>query len=204
MDIRSDVNGLVSRERVNRENEKHNFTDWVLKIMQPRGGMEILDIGCGTGKQIHAIAEKVLPNGFIYGLDTSKEALSILDSRVEKLGFKHVKTFCNDIDETDHVFKSYKFDLVYSVYAFYYSRNMVKLIEKLLSNLKISGRIILFGPGRRSNKELRLIINDIGKKKLDVNTDFLTLNELIFLGKTTRLERFDNVVSFNNIEDFED
>ena len=109
MDINTDTNGLVAREHLNRTNEKYDYTKWVVEILNPAPGMKLLDIGCGTGKQIFSVAEKVMPNGFINGLDASSESLGKVRSKCNDMGYKHIEVFCHDIDEACSVFGDHKF-----------------------------------------------------------------------------------------------
>lgn len=202
MDINTDAAGLVVRENVNKNNEKYDFTNWVLNILQPSAGMTVLDIGCGTGKQIFPIAEKILPNGCVYGLDISIEALEKLKKKCKDLSYKHIKTFCHDIDGTDIIFDKYRFDVIYSVYAFYYSKNMLTLLEKIKKLLSSSGKIVLFGPGANSNRELIKIINEVSKDHVNYYRDFLSMEEVIPKFKDVHIEKLENVVSFIDINDF--
>jgi ubiquinone/menaquinone biosynthesis C-methylase UbiE len=202
MDIRSDANGLIARELTNRTNEKLDFTSWVIEKLDIKPGYKVLDIGCGTGKQIFSIAKDVLEKGEITGIDKSTKALSIINQKVEQFGYKHINTMCLDIDEIPQRVKKSHFDLIYSVYAFYYSKDMVSLLNELKENLKGSGRIMLLGPGVKSNKELIDIINSIDNRKLDYYNDYLFKSDIENLFDTIEIERFENVVAIKTTEDF--
>jgi len=204
MDIRSDADGLMNRERINRTKEKYDFTKWIANQIDPKPGMKVLDVGCGTGKQVISVARNILPGGEIFGVDISKEAISILNNEIIQHGYKHISTFCIDMDESPQIFKDYQFDLIYSVYAFYYSNNMIELLRRLEDNLKESGDILLFGPGEKSNRELIDIINNIDGNHSNYYNDFLTkseLKEIEHIYDISAGERFENVITFNEATD---
>ena len=202
MDIRSDAKGLISRELTNRKNEKYDFTKWVVKKLNVKSGFNVLDIGCGTGKQIFSIAEKLLDNGEINGVDKSQIALSVINKKVDELEYKHINTNCLDIDDVPKNVRHNYYDLIYSVYAFYYSKDMISLLNELKGNLNSSGRIMLFGPGLNSNKELIKLIKDSGNKQIDYYKDFLLKSDVENVFDFVEIERFENVIALKNIGDF--
>ncbi len=205
MDIRSDAKGLLNREFINRNNEKYNFAEWVEKILNPQVGMQVLDIGCGVGKQILPLSTKILPNGHIIGIDISQEALNIINEKVKIQNIKSITTLCLEMDDITKKLFNKRFDLIYSVYAFYYSNNMLQLLIDISSILKYDGKIVLFGPGNKSNKELIDIINVIEKGHSKYYKDFLSHKKLITLKNEfdlIEIERFENVVFFLDPHDF--
>lgn len=204
MNINSDAKGLVDRERINRSNEKYNFTDWVYNKINPKPGMKILDIACGTGKQLLSIAAQVLPEGQIFGIDISEDALAIAGEKLQKLSLDGITLKCLPMDEVPQVFEGRQFDLIYSVYAFYYSKDMLKLLSELNNCLNNSGKILLFGPGANSNREIIDIINTLKKNQTKYYDNFLSnidLNKLRTIYKVNNPETFSNEIVFTQTDD---
>ena len=70
---------LSFRENFNKKYQKNNFDDWVLKNYKFKKKMEILDIGCGNGKQIIQAIEKIKKSGRVVGIDLSKNSINNLN-----------------------------------------------------------------------------------------------------------------------------
>ena len=71
----ADTQALREREKVNAAGAVHNLEDWIIEQVCPSAGMRVLDLGCGTGKQMFAFVKQVSPEGSLVGLDISKEAV---------------------------------------------------------------------------------------------------------------------------------
>ena len=54
-------------------------------------GLTVLDLGCGTGRDVYLVSQLVGENGFVYGIDMTDEQLSIankhLAPQMEKFGY---------------------------------------------------------------------------------------------------------------------
>ena len=56
-------------------------------------GSQGLDAGCGVGSNTLLLAEAVIPDGFVTGLDISAELLSIAQERAQEAGYSRQVTF---------------------------------------------------------------------------------------------------------------
>jgi arsenite methyltransferase len=52
-----------------------------LRILEPRAGERIVDIGCGTGLFVADLAQTVGPSGKVLGLDVSPDVLALARRR---------------------------------------------------------------------------------------------------------------------------
>lgn len=201
MDINSDAQGLVDRERLNRTNERRDFTQWARATLSAPVGGTTLDIGCGTGKQLLSIAPDVGPSGRMFGADISREALAIAAERLAADGVANVTLTAMPMDEVPDRFAGETFDLIYSVYAFYYSRDMAALLGRLHARLAPGGRVMLFGPGQSSNREIIDVINRLRDTPIPYYPAFLAeinLDSLSPLFEIVRGDSFMNEIAFAN------
>lgn len=58
--------------------KQHSFT-----LLDLRPGQRILEIGCGTGEDARAMAQRVVPGGCVVAMDGSKQMLAVAQQRAE-------------------------------------------------------------------------------------------------------------------------
>jgi ubiquinone/menaquinone biosynthesis C-methylase UbiE len=90
-----------------------------LKLMPLHPGMEVLDVGCGTGAVTRILAEKVSP-GKVIGIDLSQERLSVAREIAKEQGVANVEYIEADVRNLG--LRGRSFDLVYSRFLFQYLR----------------------------------------------------------------------------------
>lgn len=56
----------------------------VLRLLAPRPGEHILDVGCGPGYLAGELAARVGPTGSVYGIDVSEHMLAIAEAHAER------------------------------------------------------------------------------------------------------------------------
>ncbi|MEX0932611.1 MAG: class I SAM-dependent methyltransferase [Candidatus Pacearchaeota archaeon] len=104
--------------------------------------IKILDVACGTGRmllEVFSIGKEIE----YAGLDTSKEMISILKKRAEKLGIKK-KVKIKIGDATKMPFKDNSFDVVYSFHLLWHlpEEDQEKIIKEMLRVCKKDGFIV--------------------------------------------------------------
>ncbi|MDD3961282.1 MAG: methyltransferase domain-containing protein [Bacteroidales bacterium] len=72
----TDTKALTARIAANT-NGSNNFDAWVLQNIAPKKGNNVLELGCGTGKQTLPIAKRILP-GKITAVDISSDGEPLL------------------------------------------------------------------------------------------------------------------------------
>jgi ubiquinone/menaquinone biosynthesis C-methylase UbiE len=151
---------LQQRIRLN-QNSTNNFEHWSINTM-PKIPLHsnILDLGCGTGKQIESFSG-LLPKTCNYvGCDISQESLNVIKENYASLptlelihdSFDNMDSFLN---------KNVEFDLIYSFYALYYTQDLQKLIKDLYAHLKKNGVFWVVMPYKNTNVEIFSILNKI-------------------------------------------
>jgi len=88
-----------------------------LKLVPLHPGMDVLDVGCGTGAVTRILAERVSP-GRVVGIDLSDERLSVAREIAEERGVTNVEYMQADVSALD--LQERRFDLVYSRFLFQY------------------------------------------------------------------------------------
>ena len=84
-------------ERVERAREER--PDEVIDAMQLQPGDVVADIGVGSGYFARRIAERVGPEGKVYGVDIQPEMLQILEEALEKEGIANVEPVLGGADD---------------------------------------------------------------------------------------------------------
>jgi len=80
MPHRFDPSHLAELDRPDRA--EWQSVDAFLKLVEPRTGFVYADIGCGTGYFAIPVAELILPDGKVYGLDVQPEMIEEFRRRV--------------------------------------------------------------------------------------------------------------------------
>jgi len=105
-------------------------------------GMSILDLGCGWGSLTLFLAEK-FPNSKIFSLSNSSTQKKFIDEQATKKGFKNITVFTSDINDFELPKTVPKLDRVMSIEMFEHMKNYEKLISKISSWLKPSGKLFV-------------------------------------------------------------
>ncbi len=117
--------------------------DRLISQMPVKKGENILEVGCGTGRNLIILAKKY-PNTNFFGLDASAEMLKTAQGKIDAAGLKNITlrtaladdfTFDKTFDLTD------KFDAIFFSYAVSIIPPWKESIENALENLK-SGKTL--------------------------------------------------------------
>ena len=76
----TDKEKLAKRIETHERYSKYDINEWIFGILKIKDTESVLDIGCGTGKQLIPIVEKT--KGLVVGVDVSKESLAHIKSSV--------------------------------------------------------------------------------------------------------------------------
>lgn len=119
--------------------------DQLLKEMDVQEGERIIEIGCGTARNLIILSQRH-PHANLYGLDASAAMLETAQSKIDAAGAKNitVKTALADDFSFDKTFGlTEQFDKIF----FSYSISMIppwrESIENALANLKPGGQLFI-------------------------------------------------------------
>jgi len=132
---------------------KYEVNDWILKNLDLKRGEKILDIGCGSGKQLIPYGKIVGKTGVAFGVDISEELLEGSEEAAKKAKVSIRVKKCG-MEELAEVLGKDRFDAIASSFAIYYSKDIDKTVSDIYSLLKKGGRVFVCGPTEGNNKEL--------------------------------------------------
>lgn len=199
----SDTNALINRADLNSKNAKYDLEDWIIESLPNLQGIKVLDLGCGTGKQIFKLAPHVTFNGQILGIDISYDAINSVNEQIRKESISYIEAIQMNIDDSINKLSNKCFDLIISSYAIYYSNNQIKLINDLKSLLSKNGTIFVCGPGYGTNIEIYDIVNLFTTKKIQPLKDFIDIQDIQEIGKkfsSYKISRLENKILFDSPE----
>lgn len=146
------------------------MNEWIFLHLQPQACDNLLDLGCGTGKQSIPLAKIVGKNGHITAVDISEESLTVLRSAAEREGLEErITTYHCDMDEFGQDFISECYDRVVASFSLYYTSNPSWVIREVHRVVKSSGVFFFCGPIAHNNYELKSFLSTLpGKISYDV------------------------------------
>lgn len=122
----------------------------LLALIKPRPGMEIIDLGCGTGELTGKLAG-AFPDATVLGIDSSAEMLS----KSKAFENDKVRFECRSIEE--EAASGNKWDLVFSNAAIQWVEDHESLIPKIISTIRPGGQLVIQMPAQHHNISNRLL-----------------------------------------------
>lgn len=203
----TDASAVARRATLNTKGALYDLEEWIIHHVHPSPGQRVLDLGCGTGKQIFAVAGLVLPGGSVQGLDISAEAVAEVQRRAREEGIEHVSASQGALDDCLKSLRGQTFDLILSAYAIYYAKAMTELLCGLRALLVDEGQVFACGPGLGTNAEMNEIISALAGTALPeaatVN-DFISQSEIAEVSAHYRqatVVRLENRIFFRSVDD---
>lgn len=176
------LSNLSTRLNTNTCYGSANLTDWLVKNLELRQGMRVLDIGCGDGTQLKRVASVVGEDNLCIGVDY--DAKMIRKAKELTFDFKpHINFVQMDMDkirDSNSLIKDSSLDLAYSVYAFYYSKDEFKLLNGLKQKLGKEGKTAIIGPFGDNNKDWFIFLDQYMKMPEPVIASTTTFMEGIY------------------------
>jgi len=106
----------LEAERLELKTRKERILE-ELKLLPLRAGMDVLDVGCGTGAVSRILAENVSP-GKVVGVDFSEERLRAAEATVREKGLHNLTFIRRDVRDLGS--EEGSFDLAFSRFLFQY------------------------------------------------------------------------------------
>ncbi|MDE5411931.1 demethylmenaquinone methyltransferase [Alkalihalobacterium chitinilyticum] len=111
-----------------------------MKIMQVKEGSQALDVCCGTADWTMAMAEAVGPKGKVYGLDFSKNMLTIGEKKVKDAKLSQVELLHGNAMELP--FKDNQFDYVTIGFGLRNVPDYMTVMKEMHRVLKPGGKVV--------------------------------------------------------------
>jgi len=122
----------------------------LLALLKVQPGLEVVDLGCGTGELTAKLAEK-LPGAKVLGVDSSAEMLA--GSRTT--GDSVLNFECIAIE--DQLKKSIQWDIVFSNAALQWVPDHEALFSQIITKIKAGGQLLVQMPAQHHNITNRLL-----------------------------------------------
>ncbi len=203
----SDTDALIERATLNASRTARDLEAWIFDQVRPKDGMRIADLGCGTGKQLFALAEALSGDTEMVGVDISEQAVSEVNARAARAGLTNVSAIQASLDACPQALPEGPYDLFLSTYAIYYAADVAGLLGRVASMLSPGGQMFLCGPGAGTNHEMVSLVRQLQEPGDDPVTDvpnFLDEHEIDALRnhyRSVSVSRMENTVTFTSPEE---
>lgn len=191
---------LAKRIEVHDKYSKRDINEWIFGILKINGHESVLDVGCGTGKQLIPIADKT--KGMVVGADASEESLEYVRNEIGNKN-PNLKLVSSAMEEMYEKLKHFpKFDIIISCFAIYYSKNPEETILQLKDCLKDDGRFFVCGPSINNNKALLELHSKIAELP-KMHKGFFENFAIPFLKnnfKKVKVFKFSNPIIFPDVD----
>lgn len=137
---------LAARLEINRKHEGADFHGWLLGHLAAQPGMDVLDVGCGTGAQTLKMVDIVGPRGSVSAVDISPESIAKLNA----VGAPNLQAETADMDDLaaliERQLRIKRYDLAQSTYALYYAKRPATVLDAMFAAIKPGGRLAVCVP----------------------------------------------------------
>lgn len=205
IDYRETSSDLQARIDIHQKHGSRDIDQWMLDLLRPARGSVILDVGCGSGKQLLAFYRYLGGEAEITGGDVSPELLAEARRasqsvggriRVEELDFNRPFGFP---DET--------FDLVSCCFAIYYAADIPFTIGEMHRVLKPGGRLFTTGPMPENKRLFYDIIHEATGRPIPPMPGSSRYSSEILGAMRQRFRQvevhiFENPLTFDTVEPF--
>ncbi|MCC6148016.1 MAG: class I SAM-dependent methyltransferase [Anaerolineaceae bacterium] len=197
---------LATRIDIHNKFGGRNIDEWMLKTLQLTKGINILDVGCGAGKQCFSFFDYLNGEVTITGGDVNDELLQQAMAENQKRGAPI--TFIPLDFNQKFPFPDSSFDLVSCCFAIYYAENVPFTIGEMHRVLKPGGRLFTTGPMPENKQLFYDIIREATNNKpippmpgsSRYKSEFLS----VIRDKFSRVDVhiFENPLAFESVEPF--
>ena len=119
--------------------------DQLLREMNVKPGETVLEVGCGTGRNLVILAKRH-PDAHFFGLDASMEMLEMADAKIDSARIRNI-TLANELADTFYYVNTFemtdRFDKIFFSYSITMIPSWREAIDNALNNLKIGGELFI-------------------------------------------------------------
>ncbi|MDR0701108.1 MAG: class I SAM-dependent methyltransferase [Azoarcus sp.] len=177
-----------------------DLEEFIIEMANPDENDDVLEIGCGSGKQMRIVAPMVHS---MLCIDISQDLIDLIQ---ESGTPENVRLMRLNMDESPKALTG-KYSLIYSVYALYYSRDVNALINDLTRKiLAADGRFLCVAPDEENNRQwfedlasMFVIPEEISRSPFVSRGAILPAMLNTF--RSTSCHRFENTLTFNRTDD---
>jgi ubiquinone/menaquinone biosynthesis C-methylase UbiE len=111
-----------------------------LRLVPPRPGERVLDIGCGFGDTTQRIAGLVGPSGEAFGVDAAPRFIEAAEREAAQAGVRNVRFAVMDVEKASF---DRRFDLAFSRMGTMFFANPVAALRNVRQALEPEGRLVM-------------------------------------------------------------
>ena len=117
--------------------------DQLLSEMNVQPGQAVLEVGCGTGRNLVILAKRH-PDAYFFGLDASAGMLEMADAKIDSARLRNI-TLANVLAEDFYYVNTFemmdRFDKIFFSYSITMIPSWRDAIDNALNNLKAGGEL---------------------------------------------------------------
>jgi ubiquinone/menaquinone biosynthesis C-methylase UbiE len=149
---------------------KHNQMFYKRALTHVRKGQVIYDIGCGLGKSLADIAEKVGPEGKVVAMDSS--AIAVREARKITEGLENVSVLEGDaVELLNDELEPADALLAIRVLEYLSDRDCARLLDGMTSAAKLGGKIFALVPSIEAYRMSKKDVDDENRVVIFENKD---------------------------------
>jgi ubiquinone/menaquinone biosynthesis C-methylase UbiE len=109
-----------------------------------QAGMDIADLGSGSGHYSIAVAKALISTGKVYSIDVQKDLLVKLKNNAVRQGIHNIETIWGDIDRVNGTkLRDMSIDLVLLCNILFQLENKENIVKEIKRILKPNGRVLV-------------------------------------------------------------
>ena len=204
-DYQETTKDLLKRIDIHSKYGSRNIDEWMLEILPLQKGHNILDVGCGAGKQCFSYYDYLKGEAKILGVDVNKELLD--EAKQENQRRKANVEFMELDFNRPFNLPENNFDLVSCCFAIYYAEDIPFTIREMHRVLKPGGVLFTSGPMPENKQLFYDIIREATQKPIPpmpgssryASEIYSTIKDTF---AKTELHIFENPLTFESVEPF--
>ncbi|MDP6933851.1 MAG: methyltransferase domain-containing protein, partial [Myxococcota bacterium] len=115
----------------------------ILEAMQIQPGMDILDLGAGTGIFTFLFADLLDGTGSIHATDVEPDLIELLDEQVEASGYQNILPTLVGAEGLDPFYTQHSWDLIFLSGVYVYLPHRQDYFSELRASLRPNGRLFV-------------------------------------------------------------
>ena len=137
-----------------------------IKILNPKSGEKILDIGCGTGSTSQSLSKLVGENGLITGIDISEPILRFAKNQLDNRNIKNID-FIQEDAQTFNL-SNFNYDAIFSRFGIMFFEDPFFAFKNIKKSLNSRGRITFICWSNREENDWITLSSKVASQFLEL------------------------------------
>lgn len=205
IDFQETTKDLAKRIDIHTKFGAKNIDAWMLDLIKLQPGDNILDVGCGSGKQCFSYFDYLKGDARITGGDVSEDLLN--QARAEDKRRNSSMKFVDLDFNKKFPFENDQFDFISCCFAIYYAENVPFTISEMHRVNRPGGRLFTTGPMPENKKIFYDIIKEATNKTIPpmpgssrYSSEFLSTIKSLY--SKVEVHIFENPLTFSSVEPY--